>query len=73
MHVCESNEEEVKIHLLDDLELKENAVTVTNLRLPIKKFKENEIIIHCTENKEGFLVANAVTTEMDLLWSTSSI
>ena len=53
-------EAEEKIHLIEDLELKENCVTVTEIKVP-RKFKENEqIVLHCSEHK-GFVVANAVT------------
>ena len=53
-------EAEGKIHLIEDLELKENCVTVTEIKVP-RKFKENEqIVLHCSEHK-GFVVANAVT------------
>ena len=57
-----SKKPSINLHLEEDLNLTENAIIVTEIGVPLKRFRNKmTIITHYTEHKQGIVVANAVT------------
>ena len=56
------NPNEFNVHLLQDLELKENSVSLTKIKSPAMLRENSTIVIHTTEHrKKAVVVGNAVT------------
>ena len=52
----------INVHLTEELELKENSVTVTTIKTAQKLLRENStVMLKCSESKRGIVVSNAIS------------